>query len=412
MSGNIGVVDWFTKVRKELRYPEKSEELQGDLIKKLKSVASEEQNLDRIAQRVYEIIRESEYYNDICADPRLPVCSLFHQTKNTSAIAVCLAFDQIKPDGVFIQDCLKHYELADQACSLYRNVSDFIGLIRLCALFHDIGKPGSFNASHQEYSEFLPVTREIVQTVLSSSEWDSLVKKYNLDRVLLGVYKNLEANDLKSPIDHFIRNADMISSQSNRIYEVSFAQEFSDYPGTTEEVMLPLLEKGGLRVEKDFFLRFPRSGWTLGIRILRRSPYPRWSAEWAAFGRGGPRACTARSSRKSSGSRRPRRRKWQSSWKTPFRSVNIALINEIAVMSNRLKIDIWEVIEAAKTKPFGFMPFYPGPGIGGHCLPIDPLYLSWKSRMHGFEAKMIELASEINQPDAGLRGRAHHASSE
>jgi len=80
-----------------------------------------------------------------------------------------------------------------------------------------------------------------------------------------------------------------------------------------------------------------------------------------------------------------------------FRSVNIALINEIAVMANHLGIDIWEVIEAAKTKPFGFMPFYPGPGIGGHCLPIDPLYLSWKSRLHGYEAKMIELAATVNK---------------
>jgi UDP-N-acetyl-D-glucosamine dehydrogenase len=80
-----------------------------------------------------------------------------------------------------------------------------------------------------------------------------------------------------------------------------------------------------------------------------------------------------------------------------FRSVNIGLINEITMMSHRLGIDIWEVIEAAKTKPFGFMAFYPGPGLGGHCLPIDPLYLSWKSRLHGYEAKMIELASSINE---------------
>jgi UDP-N-acetyl-D-glucosamine dehydrogenase len=79
-----------------------------------------------------------------------------------------------------------------------------------------------------------------------------------------------------------------------------------------------------------------------------------------------------------------------------FRAVNIALINEFALMCDKLKINIWEVIEAAKTKPFGFMPFYPGPGLGGHCLPIDPLYLTWKSRMHGFEPRLIELASQIN----------------
>jgi len=76
--------------------------------------------------------------------------------------------------------------------------------------------------------------------------------------------------------------------------------------------------------------------------------------------------------------------------------VNIGLINELALMCNKMNLNIWEIIEAAKTKPFGFMPFYPGPGLGGHCLPCDPIYLSWKARSHGFEAKLIELAAEIN----------------
>jgi len=79
-----------------------------------------------------------------------------------------------------------------------------------------------------------------------------------------------------------------------------------------------------------------------------------------------------------------------------FRAVNIGLINEFALMCDKFKINIWEVIEAAETKPFGFMAFYPGPGLGGHCLPVDPLYLSWKSRHHGFKPRLIELASQIN----------------
>ncbi len=79
-----------------------------------------------------------------------------------------------------------------------------------------------------------------------------------------------------------------------------------------------------------------------------------------------------------------------------FRSVNIALVNELKLIYDRLGIDIWEVIEAAKTKPFGYMPFYPGPGLGGHCLPIDPFYLSWKAREHGVPTRFIELAGEIN----------------
>jgi len=79
-----------------------------------------------------------------------------------------------------------------------------------------------------------------------------------------------------------------------------------------------------------------------------------------------------------------------------FRAVNIGLVNEIALMSHRMNIDVWEVIEAASTKPFGFMPFYPGPGLGGHCIPIDPFYLSWKARQNGFECRFIELAGHVN----------------
>jgi UDP-N-acetyl-D-glucosamine dehydrogenase len=80
-----------------------------------------------------------------------------------------------------------------------------------------------------------------------------------------------------------------------------------------------------------------------------------------------------------------------------FRSVNIALVNEIAIMCDRMGIDVWEVIDAAKTKPFGFIPFYPGPGIGGHCIPLDPFYLSWKAKQFGFESRFIELAGVINR---------------
>jgi UDP-N-acetyl-D-glucosamine dehydrogenase len=79
-----------------------------------------------------------------------------------------------------------------------------------------------------------------------------------------------------------------------------------------------------------------------------------------------------------------------------FRSVNIGLVNEIALMCNKMNIDVWEVIDAAATKPFGFMPFYPGPGLGGHCIPIDPFYLSWKAKLAGFEARFIELAGQVN----------------
>ena len=97
-----------------------------------------------------------------------------------------------------------------------------------------------------------------------------------------------------------------------------------------------------------------------------------------------------------------------------FRAVNIGLVNEIALMCDTLGIDVWEVVDAAATKPFGFMPFYPGPGLGGHCIPIDPFYLSWKAKQSGFEARFIELAGQVNgsMPHAVVaedRGCAEHA---
>lgn len=173
--------------------------------------------------------------------------------------------------------------------------------------------------------------------------------------------------------------------------------ESTTYPGTTEEVLLPLLQKSKLKVETDFFLAFSPERVDPGNKQFDTVTIPK------VVGGVGVHSTKAAvelyraiienvipvSSSKTA--------EMAKLLENTFRSVNIALINEIAVMANHLGIDVWEVIEAAKTKPFGFMPFYPGPGIGGHCLPIDPLYLSWKSRIHGYEAKMIELAATVNK---------------
>lgn len=173
--------------------------------------------------------------------------------------------------------------------------------------------------------------------------------------------------------------------------------ESTTYPGTTEEVMRPILEGPGLRAEKDFFLAFSPERVDPGNPDYDTVSIPKVVG---GVGRHSALAATALygsvlkqvvevSSAKTA--------EMVKLLENTFRSVNIGLVNEIAMMCDRLGIDIWEVIEAAKTKPFGFMPFYPGPGLGGHCLPIDPLYLSWKSRLHGFEAKMIDLAARVNE---------------
>lgn len=173
--------------------------------------------------------------------------------------------------------------------------------------------------------------------------------------------------------------------------------ESTTYPGTTQEVMLPLFEKGGKKCEKDFFLAFSPERVDPGNKDFGITSIPKVVGGVGKRSTEAARALYASIISQVVPVTSAKTAEMVKLLENTFRSVNIGLINEIAMMSNRLGVDIWEVIRAAKTKPFGFMPFYPGPGIGGHCLPIDPLYLSWKSRLHGFEAKMIELAATINK---------------
>jgi len=172
--------------------------------------------------------------------------------------------------------------------------------------------------------------------------------------------------------------------------------ESTTYPGTTDELILPLLKETGMEVGKDFFLAFSPERVDPGNQTHTTRNIPKVVG-------GVTPACTevavALYSQRletvvpvSS----PQVAEMVKLLENTFRSVNIGLVNELAMMCNRLKIDVWEVIEAASTKPFGFMPFYPGPGLGGHCIPIDPFYLSWKARASGFEARFIELAGYIN----------------
>jgi UDP-N-acetyl-D-glucosamine dehydrogenase len=172
--------------------------------------------------------------------------------------------------------------------------------------------------------------------------------------------------------------------------------ESTTYPGTTEELILPLLQETGLQVGRDYFLAFSPERVDPGNPEYTTRNIPK------VVGGCTPQcteiACRLYSQRLErvipvSSTRVAEMVKLL---ENTFRSVNIGLVNELALMSSRLGIDVWEVIEAAATKPFGFMPFYPGPGLGGHCIPIDPFYLSWKARASGFEARFIELAGQVN----------------
>jgi UDP-N-acetyl-D-glucosamine dehydrogenase len=173
--------------------------------------------------------------------------------------------------------------------------------------------------------------------------------------------------------------------------------ESTTYPGTTEEVILPRIEERGFSVGQDFFLAFSPERVDPGNTAFTTATIPkvvggvtRACTETAAalYAK-----CTAKVHRVSS----PRVAETAKLWENTFRSVNIALANELALACRALGVDPWEVIAAAATKPFGFMPFYPGPGTGGHCIPLDPLYLSWTTRLKGFEPRFIALADEINR---------------
>jgi UDP-N-acetyl-D-glucosamine dehydrogenase len=173
--------------------------------------------------------------------------------------------------------------------------------------------------------------------------------------------------------------------------------ESTTYPGTTDEVVRPALEASGLKVGEDFCLAFSPERIDPGNAVYNTRNIPKVVGGMTPVCSELAKALYERSVDTVVAVSSPHVAEMVKLLENTFRSVNIGLVNEIALMCSALKIDVWEVIDAAKTKPFGFMAFYPGPGLGGHCIPIDPFYLSWKARMNGFDARFIELAGYINE---------------
>jgi len=172
--------------------------------------------------------------------------------------------------------------------------------------------------------------------------------------------------------------------------------ESTTYPGTTREVMLPILGESGLKVEKDFFLAFSPEREDPGRKDHTTRTIPKVVGGFGPASLKAAAACykAAIDSIVAVGSCEAAEA--SKILENTFRCVNIALVNELKIMFDRMGVDVWEVIRAASTKPFGFMPFYPGPGLGGHCIPIDPFYLAWKARQYGLTTRFIELAGEVN----------------
>lgn len=174
--------------------------------------------------------------------------------------------------------------------------------------------------------------------------------------------------------------------------------ESTTYPGTTEELMLPLLEEGsGLKCGEDFYLAFSPERVDPGNLIYQTKNTPKVVG---GVGKDATEVIAAMYRNVLEGeifeASSPKVAEMEKILENTYRNVNIGLVNELAILCNKMNINIWEVIEAAKTKPFGFTPFYPGPGLGGHCIPLDPYYLSWKAREYGFHTSMIEASMMVN----------------
>ena len=238
-----------------------------------------------------------------------------------------------------------------------------------------------------------------------NSEVAELVKDGRLDATTdFSVVRNLDTINICVPTPlRKTKDPDMsyIVSASEEIAKyfhpgLLVILESTTYPGTTDELLLPAFEKDGLKAGQDFFLCFSPERVDPGNPVYQTLNTPKVVG-------GITSACTeigrvffSQALQKVVPVSNTRVAEMVKLLENTFRMINIGLVNEMAVMCDGMGINVWEVIDAAATKPFGFMPFYPGPGLGGHCIPIDPFYLSWKTKQSGIEARFIELAGYIN----------------
>ncbi len=193
---------------------------------------------------------------------------------------------------------------------------------------------------------------------------------------------------------YIVNSAEAIAPfiRKNQLY----CLESTTYPGTTDEVLKPILEKNGLKAGEDFFLAFSPEREDPNNKDYSTSTIPKVVGGYNHVSLEAAQAMYNTVICKTVPVSSTAAAEATKLMENIFRCVNIAMVNELKIIFDKMGIDIWEVINAAKTKPFGYMPFYPGPGLGGHCIPIDPFYLTWKAREFDYSTKFIELAGEIN----------------
>ena len=224
----------------------------------------------------------------------------------------------------------------------------------------------------------------------ATTDYSQLTK---MDCVIICVPTPLKKN--KEPDLSYVEStSDEIAKRLRRGQLVSL--ESTTYPGTTREILLPKFEKKGLKVGKDFYLIFSPEREDPGNPEFNTKNIPKVVGGITSACAEAGKALYEQTIDRVIPVSSPEVAEFTKLLENIFRGVNIALVNELKILADRMGIDIWEVIEASSTKPFGFMPFYPGPGLGGHCIPIDPFYLSWKAKEYDFRTRFIELAGEIN----------------
>ncbi len=251
-------------------------------------------------------------------------------------------------------------------------------------------------ALHRGASYLRHIQPSAVQAAIASGRFHATCDFSQLrqaDAILICVPTPLSSH-LEPDLKYVLETVDHIAQHLRRGQIVIL--ESTTYPGTTDEVVKPILERTGLKIGTDVLLAFSAEREDPGNADLTHTTLPNGGGAHDQLSREAAvavyeafidRVISVSSSRVAEAAKLT---------ENIFRAVNIALVNELKVIYEAMGVDVWEVIDAAKTKPFGFLPFYPGPGLGGHCIPIDPFYLTWKAREYGIATRFIELAGQIN----------------
>ncbi len=240
------------------------------------------------------------------------------------------------------------------------------------------------------------VTGEDLKPFIKEKKFEATSDFKNLskaDVIIICVPTPLDAH--KNPDLSFVLSTTQVIAENLRRGQL-VVLESTTYPGTTEEEMLPILETAGLKVGKDFCLAYSPERENPGDEVFTTARIPKVLGGVTPSCKQAAKALYDQIVVFTVPVSAPRVAEATKLLENIFRSVNIALVNEMKMILARMDIDVWEVIEAASTKPFGFMPFFPGPGYGGHCIPVDPYYLTWKAKEVDYSTKFIELAGEIN----------------